>query len=280
MNSGNTDNVGRTLVLGGTGKTGRRVAERLMARGRPVRIGSRAGQPRFDWTDEMTWDPALRDIDAVYLTFQPDFAVPGAADAVRAFVDRMVAAGVRRIILLSGRGEEEAQRGEQTVQDSGIDWTIVRSSWFAQNFSENFWRDSVLGGEVALPVGDVGEPFVDADDIADVAATALTEAGHVGEVYEVTGPRLLTFAEAVAEIAEASGRQIRYVQVSPEDYASALTEMGVPADAVWLLNYLFTTVLDGRNAYLADGVQRALGRAPKDFASYARDAASAGAWNG
>jgi uncharacterized protein YbjT (DUF2867 family) len=183
------------------------------------------------------------------------------------------------MVLLSGRGEEEAQRAEQVVMTSGADWTILRSSWFSQNFSENYLVDPVLSGEVVLPAGGVAEPFIDADDIADVAVAALTEDGHAGQFYELTGPRLLTFAQAVAEIARALGREIRYIPTSPEAYTSALEAEGVPAEFVWLLNYLFTTVLDGRNAYLTDGVRRALGREPRDFTDYARETAATGVWN-
>ena len=268
-----------TLVVGGTGKTGRRVVERLVARGQPVRVGSRSGTPPFDWEHPATWAPALRDAGAVYLTYYPDLAVPGAVEQVRSFVEAAADGGVRRLVLLSGRGEDEAQRAEQVVQDSGADWTILRASWFAQNFSESYLREPVLDGEVVLPAGNVAEPFVDADDIADAAVAALTEDGHAGRLYELTGPRLLTFAEAVNEIAAATGREIRYVEVSPEAYASALRDAGVPAEFVWLLNYLFTTVLDGRNAHLTDGVRRAVGREPRDFAIYARDAAAAGMWS-
>lgn len=268
-----------TLVLGGTGKTGRRVAERLTARGLPVRIGSRSGEPPFDWEDRATWASALRNVGAVYLTYYPDLAIPGAVEAVGAFVELAVEHGIQRLVLLSGRGEEEAQRAERVVRESGLDWTILRSSWFSQNFSENYLLETVLSGEVILPVGNVGEPFVDAEDIADVAVAALTEGGHTGELYEVTGPRLLTFADAAAEIESAAGRPIRYVEVSPEDYASALADEGVPPDFVWLVNYLFTTVMDGRNAYLTDGVQRALGREPRDFTAYAREAAASGVWD-
>lgn len=188
--------------------------------------------------------------------------------------------GVRRLVLLSGRGEEEAQQAERVLQDSGAEWTVVRASWFNQNFSEGAVLEGVLAGEIALPAGEIGEPFVDTDDIADVVVAALTEDGHVGQLYEVTGPRLLTFAEATAEIARATGRSVRYTRVSAEEFTTTLARQGIPADFTGLLLYLFTTVLDGRNARLADGVQRALGRAPKDFADYARDAAASGAWAG
>src|ERR671912_663736 len=215
-----------TLVLGGTGKTGRRIVQRLQAAGR----------------------------------------------------------GVRRLMLLSGRGEEGARRGEQALQQSGADWTIVRSAFMAQNFDESFFLEPLRAGEVAFPAGqDLAEPFIDADDIADVAVAALTGDGHVGQLYEVTGPRLLTWADAVAEIAAAAGRPTRYVPVSLEGYASLLTENQVPAEVVKMLTEVFSEiagVLDGRNAYLSDGVQRALGRPPRDFADFVRDAAATGIWSG
>lgn len=267
-----------TLVIGGTGKTGRRVAAQLRQRGLPVRIGSRGADPAFDWEDPDTWPAALRDVGAVYLTYYPDLAAPGAASAIRQFTEVAAASGVRRVVLLSGRGEPEAQRCEQIVRDSGVPFTLLRASWFAQNFSENYLLEPILAGEVALPVGDVGEPFVDADDIADAAVAALTEDGHAGQRYELTGPRLWTFAEAIAEIARASGRDIRFVTVPLADYVAALDTAGLPPELVALIAYLFGEVLDGRNASTADGVSRALGRAPRDFSQYARDTAATGIW--
>jgi len=266
------------LIVGGTGKTGRRVADRLTARGLPVRVGSRSGEPPFDWNDRATWAPALRGMHAAYVTYYPDLAVPGAADTVGAFADLAVDRGVRRLVLLSGRGEAEAQRAEQRVQESGADWTILRSSWFSQNFSESFFLESVLSGEIAVPAGNVGEPFTDVDDIADAAVAALTEDGHTGQLYELTGPRLLTFAEAAEEIATATGRDIYHVPVTIEHFTAGLADGGVPDDIVDLLAYLFTEVLDGRNAHVTDGVQRALGRQPRDFSDYARAAARTGVW--
>ena len=268
-----------TLVLGGTGKTGRRVAERLAARGLPVRIGSRFGEPPFDWEDRSTWAPALDGVGAAYISYYPDVAVPGAAETVGSFAELAVRSGVPRLVLLSGRGEPEAERAEQAVLDAGAELTIVRSTWFAQNFSEGAFLDLVLAGEVTLPAGDTPEPFVDIDDIADVAVAALTEEGHEGELYELTGPRLLTFEQAVDEIARAASREIRYVPVAMAEFESLLTDQDVSADVVWLLRYLFSEVLDGRNAHVADGVQRALGREPRDFSEFARNAAAAGVWN-
>ena len=268
-----------TLVIAATGKTGRRVADRLEAQGRPVRRASRSGATPFDWDDRATWGPALEGVSAAYVVYSPDLAVPAAPGAITAFTELAQEKGVRRLVLLSGRGEEEAQRCERIVQDSGLEWTVVRASWFAQNFDEGAFRELVLSGEVALPAGDVREPFIDIDDIADVAVAALTEDGHAGEVYEVTGPRLMTFADAIAEMSEATGRDLRYVTIPNDDFQVGLAQAGLPAALIELLDYLFTTVLDGRNAYVTDGVERALGRPARDFRDYARAAAASGAWN-
>jgi uncharacterized protein YbjT (DUF2867 family) len=267
-----------TLVLGGTGKTGRRVAARLTARGLPIRIGSRSGEPPFDWHDRSTWAPVLRGVRSAYVVYYPDLAFPGAAAAIRAFAEQAVAAQVRRLVLLSGRGEEEAQVSEQGVRDSGAEWTILRASWFSQDFSEDFLLEPARSGVIAVPAGDVPEPFVDCEDVADVAVAALTEDGHAGQTYELTGPRLLTFADAADEIAKATGREVRYVPVTPEEYASELGQF-VPAEHVAALTDLFVNVLDGRNAHVTDGVQRALGRPARDFTEFAREAAAGGVWS-
>jgi uncharacterized protein YbjT (DUF2867 family) len=268
-----------TLVIGSSGKTGSRVAARLTARGIAVRHGSRMSEPPFDWQNAQTWEPALRGTRAVYLTYAPDLAVPGAVVAVRTLLELASAAGVQHVVLLSGRGEEEAQAAEAVVQRSGIPWTILRCAWFAQNFSENYLLDAVLQGEVVLPVKDVAEPFVDVEDIADVAVAALTEEGHASRLYELTGPRLLTFEQAVREIAAATGRDISYRPTSAQEYRAALEEAQLPPELVWLIDYLFTTVLDGRNATITHGVQEALNRPPRDFVDYARRTAASGAWD-
>lgn len=267
-----------TLVLGGTGKTGRRVAERLKAKGHQVRIGSRSAVPSFDWDNEKGWDAALKGVTAAYITYAPDLAMPGAQDAIQAFVELAKRNGVKKLVLLSGRGEEEAQACERIVQESGLDWTIVRASWFNQNFSEGAFIDMVLSGAITLPAGEQVEPFVDVDDIADVAAAAFTEDNHNGQIYEVTGPRLMTIAEVAADLSRATGREINYVDVPHDAFVSEVANSGAPKDVVWMLDYLFSTVLDGRNAHLTDGVQRALGRPPKDFADYAHDVAATGVW--
>jgi uncharacterized protein YbjT (DUF2867 family) len=267
------------LVLGAHGKTGRRVVDRLTSRGIPVRVGSRSGAPRFDWENPATWEDVLYGVRAVYLTYYPDLAVPGAVEATRSFAELAVQLGVPRLVLLSGRGEPEAERAEQAVRDTGADLTILRSTWFMQNFSEDYMLDHVLSGEIRLPAGDVPTPFLDADDIADVAVAALTDSRHVGELYELTGPRSLTFAQAAVEIGDATARDIQYAPVSLEQHATEAAAHGVPPEIIELLTYLFSEVVDGRNASTTDDVRRALGREPRDFADYAREAAASGAWN-
>lgn len=269
----------RTLVLGGNGKTGSRVAARLRELGRPVRIGSRTGDPRFDWADDTTWPPALRGVESAYISYYPDVSFPGAAERVGAFAKTAVTSGARRLVLLSGRGEPDAEPSEQAVRDSGAEWTILRSSWFAQNFSEHFLLEPVLEGVIALPAADIAEPFIDVIDVADVAVAALTRDGHVGKVYELTGPRLLTFAAVAAELARATGRDVRYVPITSAEYAEAAARAGVPPEEIEPLTDLFIRVLDGHNAYLSDDVERVLGRRPRDFADYAHDTAATGIWS-
>lgn len=268
---------GMTLVLGGTGKTGRRVADRLKARGQAVRVASRSGARRFDWNDQNTWAPLLEGVESMYVAYPPDLAAPTSGPHLRAMAAQAVASGVKKIVLLSGRGEPQCYPAERAVRESGAAFTVIRCAWFAQNFSEGQMLPSVLAGELAFPAGNISEPFVDIDDTAEVAVAALTDSEHEGKIYELSGPRLVTFAEAVAEISQAIGREVRYVPIGFDEYAEVLSQF-VPAEQVTFLKELFEFILDGHNAYLSDGVQQALGRKPKDFRDFARDAAAAGAW--
>lgn len=266
------------LVVGGAGKTGARVDKLLNERGIATRPVSRSTTPTFDWTRPKTWAAALDGVSRAYVTYHPDVSLPEAAGCI-AELSRMARdKGLERIVLLSGRGEPGAQRAEAALEASGMPWTCVRASWFNQNFSEGFLLDSVRAGEIALPAGAVPEPFVDADDIADVVVAALTGERHANRLYELTGPRALTFAEATAAIAAATGREIRYVQVSPEDFVIGLRPYA-PEQIVHLLNELFTVVLDGRNTPIAHGVEEALGRPARDFSEYTRRTAVAGTWS-
>ncbi len=270
------------LVLGGTGKTGRRVASRLQQRGHEVRAASRKGPTRFDWNDENTWEPALDGVGTAYLV---DSQLSDAATSLNSFSRLAVSSGVERLVLLSVRdwvvspGEEKLPC-ERVVRESGAEWTILKPTWFSQNFSEeSFYRGQVVGGEVVMSTGEGVEPFIDVDDIADVAVAVLTEDGHSGQAYPLSGPRLLSLGAAVDEIAQATGRVITYRPVSSTEYATYAMQRGLPEEVVALLNMLCGWISEGRFAYLTDGVQRVLGREPRDFTDYARATAVTGVWN-
>lgn len=265
------------LVIGATGKTGRRVANRLEARSLPVRRGSRSSATPFDWDAPETWAPALRGARAAYVTYFPDLAFPGAVEKLESLCETARDVGVEHLVLLSGRGEHHARLGEEVVRKSGIDFTIVRAAWFAQNFSEGYLRDPVLAGILPMPGGDIAEPIIDIDDIAEVVVAALTEDGHKGELYEVTGPRLMTFADMATELSRATGREIRHIPISFEAFHDAVAQAGGTFVAD-VFTAIARETLDGRNAHTADGVMRALGRGPRDFTDFARAAARTGAW--
>ncbi|MEQ8305690.1 MAG: NmrA family NAD(P)-binding protein [Hoeflea sp.] len=267
----------KILVIGSTGKTGSRIAASLKQEGYAVREGSRNAAIPFDWEQPETWGPALEGVSSAYVSYFPDLAFPGAAEKIEALTRVAKAAGVRKLVLLSGRGEAHAVACEEIVRHSGLAFTLVRAAWFAQNFSEGYLQAPVLDGVVALPAGDIREPIADVDDIAEVAVAALTDARHDGELYEITGPRLLGFAEAAAEISRAAGIPVRYQPITLEQFHDGMLEIAGP-----LVADVFTEIcretLDGHNAYLTDGVQRALGRPATDFAEFCRRAAASGAW--
>lgn len=274
------------LVTGGTGRTGRRVADRLRAQGRPVRIASRSAAPSsahphtvpFDWHDDAGWDAALAGTAAVYLCYSPDLALPGADAVVDAFTARAVRHGVERVVLLSGRGEDGARACEDIALAAAPATTVVRCSWFQENFSEHFLLDGVLDGRIAVPADQVREPFVSLEDVADVATLALTSDAHAGEVLELTGPEALTFTQVARLLSDATGRPVEHVALTPDDFVAELTAAGVHPDEAAGLAWLFQEVLDGRNTATTDTVERVLGRAATPFDVFAKNAAAAGAW--
>lgn len=266
------------LVVGATGKTGARVAAKLEAKGQPVRRGSRNSETPFDWEDPATWAPVLSGVSKAYVTYFPDLAFPGAVEKLESFTKLAAASGLQHIVLLSGRGEHFASMGEEIVRNSGLGFTVVRSAWFAQNFSEGYLRDPILAGVLPMPGGDIAEPIIDIDDIADVVVAALTEEGHLGHRYEVTGPRLMTFAQMAEVLSATLGRPIQHIPITFEDFHT-----NVAASGGDFVADVFTSIaretLDGRNAHTADGVERALGRKPRDFAAFAQTPMGRGAWN-
>lgn len=270
----------KILVLGGKGKTGSRVVERLRNLGYTnIRIGSRSAIPAFDWENQDSWSEVVKDVDTVYITFQPDLAIPSAVDIIKRFTRLATDNGVRKMVLLSGRGEREAQLCEQVVMETAQKWTIVRASWFNQNFSESVFLDPILSGHVALPRAEALEPFTDANDIADVVVQAIVDDKHHGQIYELTGPRLMTIPQAVAEIADACGKNIQFHPLTLEEYVQHLRNFKLPEDFIWLVNYLFEEVLDGRNSTVSSDIEKVLGRKATDFSEYAKTTAATGVWN-
>lgn len=267
------------LLTGGTGTTGRRVAARLRARAVAVRCASRTGSPPFDWDHPDTWAANLEGVSSAYLAYSPDLTIPGAVDTIDRFSRAACRAGVEQLVLLAGRGEHEAEAAEEVVRASGARWTIVRAGWFDQNFSEGMLRQAVLAGVIALPGGAVLEPFVDVEDIADVAVAALLEPDHHARTYDVTGPRLMTFAQAAAELATAIGQPVRYADVTGEEFIAGAVADGLPAPLAAALAAMFGAVLDGRNSHLGQGVQEAVGRSPRDFSAFLAGAVADGAWS-
>lgn len=265
------------LVTGATGKTGSRVRKRLLEAGFDASSGSRKAPIPFDWDQPDTWPRALSGMTSVYVNYHPDFGFPGAIENLRAFTEVASAAGVSRLVMLTGRGETHAQRGEQVIADSGLDYTIVRSAWFAQNFSEGSMLDPVMAGVLPMPGGDIEEPIIDIEDLADVLVAALTEDGHSGQIYEATGPRLLTFVEVADILSGAMGRRVDYLPITFEEFHAELlaTSGEVFADIV---TAIARETFDGRNAKLGDGVMRVLGRQPRDFTEFAKMAAFQGKW--
>lgn len=257
-----------TLIVGKQGKTGRRVEALLNQYGHATKGVSRSTTPSFDWEDSTTWQASLQGCKSAYVTYQPDLAVPAAQSAIAQFIAAAKAEGIEHIVLLSGRGEEGAELAERQVMESGLAWNVVRASWFNQNFSEGFLIEGVLSGQVALPAGSIKEPFIDADDIAEVAFNCLTKTELRNQLFEVTGPELLTFKECVAIISSELGRPIDFIDISSQELQAGLKQQGYPDDVLWLMNELFSNVMDGRNSRVHDDVASVLGRPAKTFRDY------------
>ena len=268
------------LVIGGTGKTGKRVAQNLTAQGHNVRIGGRNNDPAFDWEDPSTYAQALKDMDRAYIVYYPDLAVPGAKKAIQTLTDAALKSGLEKVVLLSGKGEKEAEACEDIVANSGLNYTVVRASWFNQNFSESFLLDPIQAGHVALPMPEAEVPFVDADDIAEVVTEVLQNDAYNSQIITVTGPRKITFKEIVNEISIGTGREIAFQSISQEEYNAAMKAAGVPDDYIWLFDYLFREVLGNpENQDVSNDIEKVLGRPATDFRAFVKKTAKTGVWN-
>jgi uncharacterized protein YbjT (DUF2867 family) len=214
----------------------------------------------------------------VYVTYYPDLAVPDAELDMKAFVELAKEKDIKHVVLLSGRGEEGAQKAETVVKESGLSWNIVRASWFMQNFSESFMLDGIQSSELILPEAKAREPFIDVDDIADVVVAALTRIDLNNQLLEVTGPEMLTFTDCVKTISEATQQHIVYSGIPVDAFLAGAKAQGVPDDMAWLINELFVNVLDGRNEWTTNTIEKVLGRPAGRFDEYVARTAKSGVW--
>ncbi len=267
------------LVLGATGKTGRKVVKDLEQRGYRVRKGSRSENPSFDWHNYDNWPEILQDIDSIYITYQPDLAVAGASDAIKHLMDVARKKDVKKAVILSGKGEVEAEKCEQIVANSGLDYTVVRASWFMQNFSESFLLEPILSGQIALPQGSAKVPYVHTSDIAEVVVQSLIDEVHNGKTYELTGPQSMTFPEVISRIAIATGRELQFIPISLEEYAQGMKAAGIPDDYAWLIQYLFREVLGSEGSdRISNDIEKVLGKGPRTFDQYIEETMMQGVW--
>lgn len=267
------------LIIGKNAKTGQRVDQRLQTLGYATRAVSRSTSPEFDWEDSDTWRAAMEGTESAYVTFYPDLAIPTAEQSIRDFIELAKVCGLQHVVLLSGRGESGAQRAEAALEASGLDWNVVRANWFMQNFSEHFMIEGILNGNLVLPATQTVEPFIDVDDIADVAVAALTRPELRNRLFEVSGPRALTFEQCAAEISAVVGYSVNYTQIPIDNFIQVLRDQGQTDEVLWLMRELFTVVFDGRNSSLTFGVEDALGRPATDFSEYVRKVMATGAWD-
>jgi uncharacterized protein YbjT (DUF2867 family) len=267
----------RILVIGSTGKTGRKVYETLKQKHFDVTPASRKTQQPFDWYDSKTWENALKGFDTVYITFQPDLSIPESVPIITAFVETARRMEIGKLVLLSGRGEPQAMACEDVIINSGLAYTILKCSFFMQNFNEGFWADGIISGEFVVPFVSAKEPFLDTDDISEVAVQALTTTAHDSKIYDLTGPELLSFKEAIDTIAIHSGKEIKLIEVSIDEYTAALRGQ-IPEEFIAMIEHLFVEVLDGRNESVTTDIASILGKPATPFTGFAAKASKSGAW--
>ena len=242
---------------------------------------------RFDWADEGTYEPARKGVTGIYLVAGP-IPQPKHADHIRALLDGAAASGVKRIVLLSSFGvgqappENPLRRIELAVESSGIPYTILRPVAFMQNFSEGLrWRESFAEcirerDEIVGPGGKGTVSYVSTEDIAAVAAIALTEDGHEGKAYAPVGPEPLTLSEVAGQISRVAGRQINYVETDRTPIREALLAAGAPPETAERNSQLYTHAFSsGMFGVLNDDVLNVTGRPPVSFAEFAVGAAAA-----
>ncbi|SUJ24279.1 NAD(P)H azoreductase [Sphingobacterium spiritivorum] len=271
-----TKNNKKILVIGGSGKNGSRVVRKLRELNYPAFSTVRKGnihQPNvriFEWKDTSTWEAALTDIDSIYIV-HPDTSMPEAYTEIKELAEKSVKMGITRLVLLSGRGQQSVIKCEDAIRKSGLEWTIVRSAWFNQNFTEGHFAASIQHGELIFLADTVKEPFVDLEDLTDVIVQCLIDDKHNHHIYEVTGPALHSFEEAVQIIGATTGKPVRYIHADADNYYELLVQHGLSQDLATHMIGAFEEILDGRNANIGDGIEKVLGRPPVLFTTFVKN---------
>ena len=281
------------LVTGPTGKVGRRLIPLLARRGVTVRAASRSLVParpgvepvRFDWADESTYQAAREGVEAMYLVAGSSPG-PEHASYIRVLLDGATQAGVKRVVLLSVYGVDQAppenplRRIELAVESSGVPYTILRPGAFMQNFSETHFIRAVetirARDEITMPGGKGVVSWVSTEDIAAVAAIALTENGHEGKGYVQLGPEPLTLTQVAEHISWVAGRPIKYIETDHTLIRNELIAAGTPPETAehnsQLAAFAFSSGMFGA---LNDDILKVTGRPPVSFAEFAAGAAAA-----
>jgi uncharacterized protein YbjT (DUF2867 family) len=275
------------VVTGATGTVGSHVAEQLLANGASVRAAVRSPEKvalasgleavAVDFDRPETLKAAMEGAEHLFLltAFTPDMI--GQSNAL---VDAAKAAGVEHVVKLSalGAGPNAAIKlgklhteGERYLEESGLGWTHLRPNSFMQNYITYHGEAIRSQSSFYLPHGDGEMSLVDVRDVAAVAVTALTEPGHMGKAYELTGATAIDNHEVAAILSQVVGREISYVDVPDEAARQAMADMGSPEEMIDALMGLNNIIREGYTALVTDAVQAVTGRAPRTFEEFARD---------
>jgi uncharacterized protein YbjT (DUF2867 family) len=267
------------LVVGASGTVGSALVSQLQAAGHAVRRATSrapqaADQVQLDLQTQAGSAAALAGVDAAFVLAPPGHVQQDRL--IKPFVDAARTAGVAKLVLMSALGADAYEaaplrQAELHLQRAGLAWNVVRPNWFMQNFN-SFWLHGIqTQRKILLPTGQAKGSFIDARDIAAVAAVLLTSAAFDNQAFDLTGPEALDHAQVAAILAQAAGREVSYQEVTPDAMRQGLLQAGLPADYAEFLLVILAAFKDGHAERITDAVQRITGRAPGTLAQYAQD---------
>ncbi len=278
----------KILVLGATGNVGTSLVQYLVEKGESVKAAiyppelekyntpTRVEAVPYDYYKSETHAPALQDVDRIYIISKDTDIEPD--KVLNPFIDKAKAVGVKQIVLMTGMGVERAsdklgyRRLEKYVIASGIDYTILRPNWFMQIFKAPFILATIKRhGSISLPAGHGKLSFIDAHDIAAMAAEALTEEKHRGKEYTLTGGEALSFAEGAEIISKVTKRTINYCESSIDELHKVISEMGGYPGPIDQIERMFYTVREGMVASIDMSVHEVLARPPISFEQFVQN---------